>query len=337
MPPASEPRPPTARFLAALIVGAVAAFFALNGVLGSGVPDESAAPPPWPDFRREYPSAYRGVSVTHNLLASGLFGVGRRVREADVLLAGSSHAEFGFSAGELAAEFQRRGQPIRAYNIGVGWGEGFAFPAGLVARHDLQQKMIVLDLYRVVEPLTAVGRQALASNRAESFVRILNMWLSFLTDRLLDGVIGKIETRAGTLAVLRRLDQSVMYRRWEDGDLAEYWTAALGRQYAGPGSRHIGRPPGMGAEIVDPALLRRTIDAGSPPQRQNTAFATFIPYVLDDGLTYYDAAAQAGMPLIVVRAEGIQYADGRHANAIGRTVITRQVAAALAERGITGR
>jgi hypothetical protein len=93
----------------------------------------------------------------------------------------------------------------------------------------------------------------------------------------------------------------------------------------------------MGPEIIDPSRLRLTIDTGSPRQRQNTVVATFIPYVLDDGLTYYDAAAQAGLPLIVVRADGILFVDGAHANAAGRTVVTRQVAAALAERGVTSR
>jgi len=318
-----------ARFSGGLVGGTMAGFVMLRAILGTGTPDGAQPSPRWPNWRQEYPSAYRGVSVTHGLLSRGLLGMGRRLRDADVLLSGSSHAEFGFSAAELSADLRRQGVSAKAYNIGVGWGEGFAFPAALIDRHDLRHKVIIVELFRVVEPLTEVGRRALHDNAAAILVRVFNTWLSFAADRALDGILAQLETKDGQVTIARRLDQSLIYRRWADGDVSEYWTPERGRMYFGSNQLFYRPDPNAKAEALEPSALRRTLDQNRLRQRDLTLFVTFIPFVFDSGRGHLEAAEQIAASVIPIRGDKVELCDGAHTNVVGRTIVTDQIAAAL--------
>src|ERR1700752_4734965 len=84
--------------------------------------------PPKPDLPvpgRSYVSAYRASEVDHHLFKFGLFGFGQRLRDADILIAGSSHPQLGISASELGHALTRAtGRPVKDFNLAVGYGEG---------------------------------------------------------------------------------------------------------------------------------------------------------------------------------------------------------------------
>jgi hypothetical protein len=279
-------------------------------------------------------SAYRGVSATHNLLSLGIFGIGQSVREADVLFTGSSHAEFGFSARDLMTHFRLHGVSIKAYNIGVGFGEGFAFPSAIIDRYHLREKVVVVDMYRALVPPSPVAEQALHDNAATRLVRLVNMWLGFGVDHVLDGVLAKVEVIGGKMFVLRRLEQTVMYRRWADGDLTEFWHGTLGHMLD-EWNEPFNRPnPDSGSEQVDAEAVRRLVDLPRFAHRHISLFATYIPWASDTGQGSLEAAARAGIPVLPLRGDRIQLLDAHHANHLGRMVVTEQIAAELIKRGV---
>jgi hypothetical protein len=317
-----------------LACGAIATLLIARAIIGTGVEPGAHPPPRWPDWRREYPAAFRGVSATHNLLSLGSFGLGRRLREADVLLTGSSHAEFGLSARDLVTHFRTRGMSVKAYNIGVGWGEGFAFPAALIDRYDLRDKVLVVEMFRMLTPLSAVGARALNDNAGTKLVRIANMWLGFTADRLLDLWLAKVELQAARLTVSRRLDQSVIYRRWAEGDLGEFWAPQFGSIYERWNDRFYLPNPEAGAERVDPESVRRVLDLAMLSQRHLKTFTTYIPSVADSGQGHLDAAVAAGIPVLPIRGDAVQLIDDAHPNALGRTLVTAQIADGLFASGV---
>jgi hypothetical protein len=326
---------PDAQFGCGLLLGATVAFFILKMILGTGIDASSPLPTVrWPDWRHEYLSAYRGVSATHNLISLGMFGVGRRIREADVLFTGSSHAEFGFSAEELVAYFRLRGVSIKAYNIGVGFGEGFAFPSAIIDRYRLRDKVIVEDMYRVLTSPSKVAEEALHDNAGTRLVRLLNMWLSFSVDHALDGILAKVEVIDGRIYVHRQIEQTVMYRRWADGDLTEFWHGQLGHMLD-HWSAPFNRPdPNAGSEQIDAEALRRVMNPERFAKLHLTVFATYIPWVSDTGQGSLTAAAHAGIPVLSLRGDKVQLLDAQHANHVGRAIVTEQIAAGLLNSGV---
>jgi hypothetical protein len=72
---------------------------------------------------RQFVAEYGGVGayVGHLLYYWGLFGMRDRIRQADIVLLGSSHTQFGLSARQLSEILSREsGRPIKAFNLGLG-------------------------------------------------------------------------------------------------------------------------------------------------------------------------------------------------------------------------
>src|ERR1700761_4562784 len=111
-------------FATSLVV-AIALLVALTAPGLAGRPSR----PDLPDPSRSYPSEYSsaGSDVGHDLLYHGLFGSGAALRHANLFLIGSSHYEFGFSAAALDQTLSKDGQPVRAFNMGLGCGESASF------------------------------------------------------------------------------------------------------------------------------------------------------------------------------------------------------------------
>ena len=93
-----------------------------------------------PAFRARCLSAYAvGHSAGHTdhyFFHFGLFGVGDRIKNADVLIVGSSHAIFGLSAERIAAALSERwGRPVTVFNMALGFGEGIGFSRDSPEQH----------------------------------------------------------------------------------------------------------------------------------------------------------------------------------------------------------
>ena len=98
---------------------------------------------PMPGY--EYISATRDGQTDHSLFYFNLFGFGDRIKAADVLVLGSSHAQFGISAALLADATSTDSKNRRGFNAALGGGEGLAFAALLVERHRSERDLIVFD------------------------------------------------------------------------------------------------------------------------------------------------------------------------------------------------
>jgi hypothetical protein len=73
---------------------------------------ENPPKPAMPIWGHAYLSGYVAGDLDHYLFRFGLFGFGDRIRKADVLILGSSHAMFGISAETISATLSERwGRP----------------------------------------------------------------------------------------------------------------------------------------------------------------------------------------------------------------------------------
>jgi len=107
-------------------------------------------PPQYPAPGRQVLAEYSGVSasVLHSIYWHGLFDFGDRISDANVVLIGSSHTQFGLSARQMSQELSRiAGHPVRVYNLGLGCSEGLNFAAQLLQRLGLEERVIIGDIY----------------------------------------------------------------------------------------------------------------------------------------------------------------------------------------------
>jgi hypothetical protein len=96
-----------------------------------------AAKPTIPIPGRQYISATRDGQTDHALFYFNLFGFGDRIRTADALVIGSSHAEFGIEAARLPGK--------RTFNMAMGGGEGLNFAGTLIEKYKPHPSIIALD------------------------------------------------------------------------------------------------------------------------------------------------------------------------------------------------
>ena len=61
-------------------------------------------------------------NIDYYLFHTGIFGFRQRINEADLLLFGTSHVQFGLSAGQLAEKLSAaEGRPIKVFNLARAW------------------------------------------------------------------------------------------------------------------------------------------------------------------------------------------------------------------------
>jgi hypothetical protein len=311
------------------LVGAGAGLVATVIVLSLLLParEYSVKKPDLPVWAEEYVSAYNGISVAHIVLAHGFFGVRQRLSDADILFMGSSHVELGLSAEELSSLLAQEGKTRRAYNIGVGWGEGFTFAKNLINLHDLRCKTAIIDLYDVNSPLSIAARNALTLNSFSAYAKIVDAWLAFITDWIFDSDLPRITNEDGVIKINRRLNQVVPYRRWRDGDLTEYWSPEYGNVYRDTPTELITHPnPAVMPSGLNSIALRHLFDLEALADHGINMAAIFIPETNDSGADDIRIASSIGMKVIRFSYEGIELFDGYHTNERGRSEVTRQLA-----------
>ncbi len=199
-----------------------------------------AAKPPRPDLpdpSRSYPSEYSsaGSDAGHDLLYHDLFGAGGALRQANLFLIGSSHYEFGFSAAALSRSLSKDGQPIRAYNMGLGCGESASFGLEILARNH------VTGGSAVIEPGTLAslggwvcGKTAERHDLVEAYTTVLKIWSKYLYDWTLDPVLPRLFVSPEGVDVRRFLFGMVIERDWAQGDVVRVWHPVEGEFYPGP-------------------------------------------------------------------------------------------------------
>ena len=303
----------TLRFWLCAIAAALACVLAL--------PPRGGAPrPPFPLSMEAYLSSYRGESADHYLLGLGILGFGQRMRDSELLVFGSSHAQLGLSAAQLGK---------RAFNAGLGYGEGIAFFRDIVDRNDLSGKALLVDIYNWrgdgVSDIAAGVRQA---GPVQGYVRVGKVWGRAVSDWLLDGLIPCAEYRDGEFTSVRCVDW-LMLRRWTDGDMHEWWSPTLGALY-----RDV--PPALTRRFAPQAAREAPVEYSGPfgrafppsflAQRALKPVLTLVPYPAGDATWAATQAQKLGLPFATISPEGLEFtADRHHLTAAGRTEATRRL------------
>jgi hypothetical protein len=117
----------------------------------------------------EYISATRDGQADQGMFYFNLFGFGDRIRNADALVIGSSHAEFGIEAARLPGK--------RPFNMALGGGEGLNFASKLLDKYEPHPSIIALDPFSPDGDSTSTeSTNVLRSTKAISLHRVLNIW-----------------------------------------------------------------------------------------------------------------------------------------------------------------
>jgi hypothetical protein len=139
------------RFNLAFWKGTLIAAAASGGIfaaISSFTPGTNPPKPAIPIWGKSYLSGYSTAVLDHYLFRFGLFGLSDRIRKADILVVGSSHAMFGISAQVISAALSERwGRGVTALNLAVGAGDGLGFAREIIEANDAKGKMLLLDLY----------------------------------------------------------------------------------------------------------------------------------------------------------------------------------------------
>jgi hypothetical protein len=258
-------------------------------------------------------------SPAHYIYRFGLFGLRDRLQASDLLFLGSSHVEYGVSAAQASSELTRvTGQPVRAYNLAVGFGEGIGFATEVIAANDLRDKTVVLDLF---SPMgdggsgydKVVGR----SNTLAAYLKVFDTWLRYADDYVLDPLLPRLSTQTGSklseAVVASRLLGVCNTRRWDSGDVVELWTPTLGPVYESPAAR-IPQP----MDQADPERIAGYGEWKLPPATLTTTPATAAPF-------------------LPVSAEGLLFFDQVHLTAASRAEVTARLVEDIERAGLIRR
>ncbi|HEY8965360.1 MAG TPA: hypothetical protein VIM58_02880 [Candidatus Methylacidiphilales bacterium] len=288
-------------------------------------------PPPLPDWKIQFLDYYGGRGdTTHGAFYCGLGGMRERLEKSDVILLGSSHVIFGLSAERLSQRLsERKGRPVRAYNMGTDYGEGTRFGAEALTRNGIDGKAVVLDLFHLdLRPaMTEIGNRAAQGDAFSNAVEIAQVHVNFFRDRLLEPWPCLRPEKGGHARFARRLDQ-ILVRASASGDLVYCWLPEQGYVFPSDRKSFAIDPddaeawkalPNRGQSLA-PGTLERLAVAGNRP------FATVIPY---PGAARAVPPAPA-CPFLPIPAEGCRTFDGSHLTPEGRERTTDALAERLA-------
>lgn len=280
--------------------------------------------PAIPFWSGSYLSAYRGENFDHYLFRFGLFGFGNRIRNADVLILGSSHAMFGISAKKISAALsERQGRAVAAFNLATGAGEGVGFAREILEANKAQAQTLLLDLYSNEQGfLSEVAQKVLRADILGAYIAVAAPATEFVRDWLLDGFLPRINFGLGASVRVDRFLHPIITRRWDNGDLDDVWTPEQGSLFQGTPAKLISRLPADSLQLkgAHPTLLP---EYGAYLASRDVRVAlTLIPY---DGYRLDEAkrvSDRIGRPFLEIEPNDLQTLDGGHLNAVSRDVAT---------------
>lgn len=280
---------------------------------------------PLPDFPvpgRAYVSAYRGGEVDHYLFRFGLFGFGDRIRNADVLILGSSHPQLALSAAQIAGALVLPGdRPVAAFNMAIGYGEGSAFAREILKANDVTGSTIVIDLFAPYgDGISPYGQIVLTLGAAQAYQRVAQMWAVFLRDWLTDPLLIRVRFTVADGLSFERAMYRVLTRDWNNGDVIDLWNPQMGSRYRNPAPDFLHplllAPPQPDAISIPRAMTDFFIE------RAMTAYAVLIPYPEGNPQVGAARAAAAGIPFVDISSWELEYYDRDHVTAAGRDLAT---------------
>jgi hypothetical protein len=278
-----------------------------------------------------------GQSVPHYLWRFGLFGFDQKLRTADVIVIGSSHVWFGFSASLMAQKLSAlAGHPIHVVNMGLG-GADVACQARILKYRGITHRIVLVDLFaNLGEKNSPWGEEVERIDWFQAYVHVLRIWVNGIREWCLDPWLPNFKLYQNHFVLLRMIE-GVFANRWDTGDTEYMWNPGLGYTFK------RGVPP--------PANMNMTFDPAAPPfpfgvdprielphavsavveTNHLRPLLTLIPYLSYQPERAQLVARQTGYPLLVIEPQGLTFRDGDHLNAAGRDLATERLTAALAK------
>jgi hypothetical protein len=315
------------RFWLAFAVGAALCLMICQSVLFTLVGSRPSRPS-FPDLRETYISSYRRGDNDHYLFQHGIFGFGTRLREADILIGGSSHPEFGLSASQLSKNLSRGAKKaVKVFNFASGFGEGSGYARLLIGKHDIRHKLLLFDLYADrPDQLSDAAVDAERESKIVAYRLVASNTVDFLLDWIFDAVAPRLHPPRwpSTTWMWKRALESTVLRTIAHGDVVDYWTPAEGSRFAHPAPNltfPIAVKPSPGLLLL-PSSLLALLQA-----RDINAVAMQVPSSFTRTSEAERLSNAARIPFVQISPAGLQTFDGDHLIAESRQMATAEVCA----------
>lgn len=292
--------------------------------LGSFVPA-----PAFPIPGKSFISAYRDNETDHYLFRFGIFGFGRRIRSADILIAGSSHPQLGLSAEEIAKSIAIPGKqkPV-AFNIGEGYGEGLAFAREIVKNNNAYSSLVIVDLFSPHGGgISPYGRSVEKVSIVEAYRRAAETGTSFLRDWLTDRILPRASYTIAKGISFERALGVLFVRDLHTGDTTEIWEPRLGSRYDAYERKEVHSLLPASKRPEELALSLSDVEFFS--KRGARLIATLVPYPEGDPARADEIARAANVPFVNIDASGLDYYDRDHLTREGKSLATQRFITAM--------
>jgi hypothetical protein len=282
--------------------------------------------PALPAWGRSYLTGYNAAQIDHYLFRFGLFGFGDRIKKADVLILGSSHALFGISAEMISTALSRqRGNSVTAFNLAVG-GDGLGFAREVLEAKRTHGQTLLLDVYSNDGGLLSpAARKVLQADILVAYVGVALATTEFARDWLFDKLLPRIDLGDGAKPRVERSLRPVVTRRWDNGDLDDLWTPEHGSLFRNPPQTLVSRLRTDPRQPKGPHLALLPEYRDYLVSRDSRVVLTLVPYNdyrVDEAKLI---AEQTGRPFLHIESGDLQSLDGGHLNARSRAIVTRRL------------
>jgi hypothetical protein len=297
------------------------------------------SPPVWgKSYVALYDYGANHGNIDYYLFHTGILGFRQRINQADLLLFGTSHVQYGLSAGQLGQKLSAaEGHSVQVFNLALA-GSDLGMIDDIVGANKIHDRTAIFDLFALDSPPPGAAPNfmlgALSSHDLEAYIQVGKCWTEFWRDWLLDGLLPNL--RIGNppnskVIICKRFLKFTVIRDWNNGDVITLWVPSgavypkwnLGvrrpidntfRPYASLPNGGIGRHPEN--EILQAHHIH--------------AIYTLIPFDGSDaGVIPADA-----QPFVPLSTDGLFYWDGTHLTGEGRDAATEKLFEGIEKLGL---
>lgn len=326
--------PKQIQFVVGVLAGAFVAWGAFFLSLRTVLPP---AYPGLPAMSKYYMSDYKGNALDYYILVHDLFGVGKHVRKAQVLLASSSKGLYGFRTEVFDKTLASRGFQIKSYNLSFGYGEGLALTSRLLEKLDIHDATLIIDLNENTAryQYSPNARKSLETDWLSAYRIVLSMWAEASVDWAITPWLPRWRWRNGVGAFSPPFQgASATFRAWSDNNLLVL-NLQPGRYLCETGI------PTPYAFDRDKKIADSLFEAAR--ERNIRIIGTAIPYRGDpksqpifDPVWAARSAREAGIPFVPIPWEGLLTMDGGHLDGTSAEIFTSRLAEGFVKLGTTG-
>jgi hypothetical protein len=314
------------------------------------------AKPPFPIPGKAFVAEYSGVGAdaAHLIYYWDLFGIDNQVRKAKVLLLGSSHMQFGLSAGEMSGGLSTEAkQRVPVFNLGLGCAETLTFDSDLLARLGIKKKTLIADAdVYLADHLTACSIETENSDRFQALFKVSAIWFKFAFDWVLDGQLPLVTYEDQAISGTRFL-APVVILDWRTGDCDFYYRPESGEMF--PSSANLTTAPVMTGRPGELPWSLSTSTIAIPPQLRNVVASeslrtifTLVPYATSpyrsrriSDIQLYEtierltnSRASNDAPFIPISGRGLATFDYGHLTGESRQIATDRLTSSIMSAGL---